>query len=956
METKTFLGGVLPSDGYYCMVALRPPAVVQNFYSSIDDVIDAAEYFDVKGYNSYFALATFQDTPDKKIKLTQRGDYSIRETKGRRVKNTRYLKSLFLDLDCGDDKVAARGGYANQDDAIAALRKFCEVLSLPRPIIINSGRGIHVYWVLSEQIPLDDWLPAASRLKKLCADNNLLADPRVTADAARVLRVPATHNHKDNPPKQVHFLGSATPDPVDFDGFLELLGGGFIEPPRRFDADTEYIEPPNTENRFIDILQKTLNGTGCEQLRQIAENQANCDEPLWRAGLSIAKYCVDVDKAAHTISEKHPDYTREATQKKIDLIKSPYNCVTFDEYKTGICTECPNWGKIKTPIMLARRVREATEEDNIVEAPAVDLPDAPINKYVIPPYPRPYFRGASGGVYIRNVTKSGDPDEKLIYHNDLYVVRRLMDVELGEAVVMRLHMPKDGVREFTLPLSAVTSRDEFRKNMSMQGVAITKMDELMTYVTTWVNELQANITADEAHRQFGWTSEECTSFVLGNQEIFKDRVEFNPPSTQTVGLFPAFEPKGTLEEWKNTINFYNRDGFELHQFVIGTSFGSPLMQFSPISCAGMHIYSKDTGVGKTTALASAISVWGNPEDLITHKRDTHATRMNRGEVYHNLPLYMDELTNAKPIELSDMVYQLTSGRQRGRMTSGSNTERHRGVAWSLLAVTTGNTSIVERISMFKQMPKAEAQRIFECRVDKMHFETKKETDDLTVAIGENYGYAGKIYIQYLMNHLEDAKKLLAQVQERVDREANLTAENRFWSVLVAATITGLVLARRAGLIDFDTKKAFSWALKQLAENKRQVEDMSVSVEVTLNDYFHEHWNNVLWIRSTDDRRTGDPDQGNTVIIPEMMARNKLVARYETDIKRAYLIPKPLKQWCGEQQINYGAFVHELKSKLGAKKSKVRLAKGTHMNLPPTDVLIVDCSIEKIDGSGDITDI
>jgi len=27
-----------------------------------------------------------------------------------------------------------------------------------------------------------------------------------------------------------------------------------------------------------------------------------------------------------------------------------------------------------------------------------------------------------------------------------------------------------------------------------------------------------------------------------------------------------------------------------------------------------------------------------------------------------------------------------------------------------------------------------------------------------------------------------------------------------------------------------------------------------------------------------------------------------------------------------------------------------------MNLPPTDVLIVDCSIEKIDGSGDTTDI
>ena len=937
METKTFLGEVLASDGHYCIFASRAKDDyrIQRFYSSVEEAVRSAQELDAEGCDAYFALATFE------------------EPNSRKVVNVKYLKSLFLDLDCGPSK-----DYPNQETAIAALRKFCKDINLPKPVIVNSGRGIHVYWALSEQVPLDDWLPVAEKLKKLCVDNNLLADPAVTADAARVLRVPTTHNYKDNPPQEVSFLGLGAPEAVDFDAFSELLGSDFIAPPRRFTGtNTPFVEPPNIENRFIDILQKTLNGTGCEQLRQVAEDQANCSEPLWRAGLSIAKFCVDGDKAAHIISKKHPDYTVEATQKKIDLIKGPYNCTTFDESRGGICTECPNWGEIKTPILLARRVREATEEDNIVEAPAIDLPDTPINKYVIPTYPRPYFRGASGGVYVRSVNKkSGDIDEKLIYHNDLYVVRRLVDVELGEAIVMRLHLPKDGVREFTLPLSAVTSRDEFRRYMSMKGVAVTKMDELMTYTTTWVNELQANNMADEAHRQFGWTSEECTSFVLGNQEIFKDRVEFNPPSTQTAGLFVSFEPKGTLEEWKEAINFYNRDDFELHQFVVGTSFGSPLMQFSPINCAGMHIYSKDSGVGKTTALASAISVWGKPEDLITHERDTYNTKMNRGEVYHNLPLYMDELTNAKPRELSNLAYQITGGRQRGRMASNTNTERHRGEAWSLLAVTTGNTSIVERISMFKQMPKAEAQRIFECRVDKMHFETKKETDEFSQAIENNYGHAGVIYAQYLMDHLEDAKKLLAQVQAKVDEKANLTAENRFWSMLVAATITGLILAKRAGLIDFDTKKVTKWALKQLAENKRQVEDMNASVEVLLNDYFHEHWNNVLWIKSTEDRRTGEPSQGDIVVIPEMMAKGKLVARYETDLKRAYLILKPLKAWCGEQQINYGAFVHDLKSKLGAKKSKVRLAKGTHMNLPPTDVLIVDCSIEKIDGSGDTTDI
>ena len=326
--------------------------------------------------------------------------------------------------------------------------------------------------------------------------------------------------------------------------------------------------------------------------------------------------------------------------------------------------------------------------------------------------------------------------------------------------------------------------------------------------------------------------------------------------------------------------------------------------------------------------------------------------MNRGEVYHNLPLYMDELTNTKGRDLSNLAYQLTGGRQRGRMSASANMERHRGEAWRLLAVTTGNTSMVERISIIKAMPKAEAQRILECRVKRIHFDTKEETDKFSADIKNNYGHAGKEYVQYVMNNVEDAKTLLTKVQNRVDKEAGLTAENRYWSVLVACTITGLILAKRAGLVDYDAGKIFAWAVARLKENKRQVEDMSVSVEETLNDYIHEHWSNVLWIKSTDDLRNSDVTQ---LVIPEALPRGKLVARYETDLKRAYLVPKPLKEWCGKQQINYASFINDLTTKLGATRKKMRLSRGTHMNLPPTWVIIVDCSIENEDKTGNTED-
>ena len=926
METNIFLKSVLADDGLYSLLALRSSdnGRIQKFYPTIGHLIDGAVAFDEKGYDSYFGLATCDKDGSRK------------------ADNMKELKSFFLDLDCGPSK-----DYANQSDALDALRKFCDKLKLPKPLTINSGRGVHVYWRLTESVGKENWLPIATRLKALCAKHNLLADVSVTADVCRVLRVPTTHNHKTDPPTEVTFFGLDAPPLVDFDEFAELLGDDPIDMPRRYvPSDDTYLG--GKESVFADIITKTKAKRGCAQIKNIIKNQRDISEPLWRAGLSIAKYCIDGEEATHIVSRHHSDYTQEDTNRKVEAIKGPYLCNTFDDYSPNICKDCIHWGKIKSPIVLGQRIREATEEDNVVEAPAVDLPNSPTNIYTIPPYPKPYFRGANGGVYIRTRNAEGDPDEKAIYHNDLYVVRRLRDAEVGEAVVMRLHLPRDGVREFTLPLTAVTSRDDFRKQMSMQGVAVTKMDEIMQYTTTWVNELQANSVADQAHRQFGWTDDAGSSFVLGNQTIFKDRVEFNPPSTQTAGLFPLFTPSGTFEEWKEMIGFYNRDGFEMEQFVVGVSFGSILMHFSPINAAGLHLHG-ETGVGKTTAAQTGLTLWGDPEELMTNEQDTLNTRMNRGEVYHNLPLVMDELTNTPGRQLSVLTYQLTGGRQRGRMASGSNTERFRGDPWSLLSITTANASIVERISMVKAMPKAEAQRILECRVKKQTFSTAKETHEYRNTMLKTYGHAGVKYVQHIMKDIEGVKKLLTAVQEKIDIKANLKAENRFWSTFVAATVTGLILAKQAGLVEYEPEKAFKWGVWLINQNKRHVDDMSVSVSEILNDYINEHYGNILWIKSTDDLRKQDLDV-DSIVIPEVVPRGKLVARYETDLKRAYLVPKPLKIWCGEQQINYSSFINDLKEKLGARKSKIRLSKGTHMNLPPTDVIIVDCSVEKLDGN------
>jgi hypothetical protein len=69
-----------------------------------------------------------------------------------------------------------------------------------------------------------------------------------------------------------------------------------------------------------------------------------------------------------------------------------------------------------------------------------------------------------------------------------------------------------------------------------------------------------------------------------------------------------------------------------------------------------------------------------------------------------------------------------------------------------------------------------------------------------------------------------------------------------------------------------------------------------------------------------------------------------VARYEYDLKKLYLLPKPLKAWCGKQQINYSGFTDGLKEgRTKALKQKMRLTRGTHVAMPPVDTIVVDCT-------------
>lgn len=141
----------------------------------------------------------------------------------RTAANVRGTFAFWVDLDCGKDKAATGKGYAHVEDAYAAIKAFTDHAQLPAPThIVESGGGLHAYWVLDTFVEQSRWQATAGKLKALASVCNLLADPARTADIASVMRLPGTLNRKYDPPRPVNLV-QASPSFIRTDALLAAI-------------------------------------------------------------------------------------------------------------------------------------------------------------------------------------------------------------------------------------------------------------------------------------------------------------------------------------------------------------------------------------------------------------------------------------------------------------------------------------------------------------------------------------------------------------------------------------------------------------------------------------------------------------------------------------------------------------------------------------------------------------
>lgn len=941
MTPLEFLAAVLPSPGhgFYCTTELSTTKKeriyverIEQFYPKVDEWVQDKK-------NVFFALATFAE-PGK-----------------RTADNARYIKSLFIDMD----------GYASKKQAAISLNHFLKETGLDAlgtPYIVMSGGGLHVYWPFTEEVSIIEWKPFAENFKKLCKQKHLSIDMTVTADAARVLRIPETFNFKEKYPEPRAVSILAEGDTFSFEVMrnmvMDLLEAEDVAPVTSLGARPKFADQPqtattmklfeNSETRFKNIVRKTTDGKGCLQLAHYVENATEDGmEPLWRGLMSIAQKCVDGEKAVLWLTRQHP-YSEERMRSKLAEIKGPYPCVKFDSENPGVCNGCQFFGKITNPLALGRETKVETGEKEIEVTMPSDSPTVQeeVKKILRPVPPRGYAYGARGGVFMEREEEDSDGNKNtkqiMLLPYELFVVDIL--AHNGEHTVHMLALRPEGPQTVTIPQKSVVSKDETVKALAQQNIIAAfgsgNDKNLSDYVRSCVEACSTGKSPVKVPSNYGWQDDD--SYVYAGKIFSKNAPPVTVPMPGLENIVANTKPTGTIEAWRQFVQMLINKKMYNHLTIMLAGAGAPLMRFTGIYGMTYHCGSTESGTGKSLALEAAASVWGHPTHYRTGKSTSPVAMQQRLGLLNSHPLITDEITakNRKDFEwFPEFLLDMTEGRGKERMESGANKERINLSTWMTVAIMSSNTHAVDYLTGGrKHSSEGELRRLLEfILTDELSWEPHEI--EVIKSLQQNYGVAGHILAEFMARNVDMLKTFVPEVVHNVYREFQATNDERFWMAGIATIVAmgALFGEKHTNIINLPMKEIIACLKKVVNAARGNIKSSARDAEDVLNSFTRENYGSFIVVKHVEGGKVL-AELGNGGVVDQSLTRSKIMGRVEHGITEDhidYFIEEQLlKSYCSSMSFGYADFKRQLASMFSVtqmpKKDMTARTKGPQMRV------------------------
>ncbi|OWT53390.1 DUF927 domain-containing protein [Candidimonas nitroreducens] len=906
-DALRYLAAVLPANGLR-VVAYKPPRWTKGFkhlfLATNEEVAQETSRLDAEGITTYIALATYADP-----------------TAGRKAANTVELQCLWLDVDYKH--------YPSPAEAAADVERLAEVVGAPS-IKVQSGGGMHAYWVLREALPTVQWKPLADAFQATWQSLGVKADT-LSADAARILRLPGSHNRKPEygAPREVvmESFEDITYDPSALAAKLHAhpaapaaIQAPAAIPSALFGSGDDLGGGLELRPSFIEPMIRQ-----CRQVQWAYQHQDTQSEPQWFATIQLLRHVEDGRRIAHAFSNKHPGYTKESTDEKLAQLEAknigPTTCERFRLVNPAGCQGCEF--RITSPIQLGYKEtvpvapvitttqHVTTEDGEVLTVEREDRPDIKMPQGFV-----------YDGQHILKRVKDEQTQlwrEEIIFRGFLCPERLAASERNNFATDIQLYVQSEGEkpRRITIPSKALSSKLDIARELNGKGVIYMAKHaaDLLNLVQRMTQDAQAQRRSATVAEQMGWQDD--GTFVVGSTAYRRDMTpQYDlpvPPSTKAV--LRNYEPRGSLAAWKKTAELYNRRGGEAYQFALCYGAAGVFLPLTKLSGVVLSLYSQESGRGKSTAGLAALSWWGNPDGLKSQSQDTLNSLFHKASRHKNLPILMDEVTDKPSWELEALVYSMNQGREKERLNSDSSPKPVLP-GWMLPAITTSNSSVRAKLQSQRGDTQGLFARIIEVSMDLPFPEQVGYLDRIALRTGfvENYGLAGPLIVKFAMENHDVCASIMDKVSVRLDQAVDGDPTYRFWIASCAATIAVAAASRQLGLLQYDTEAMVKWIVQTLRDQRTDSVVRVASSTDILAQFLEQNTNRLL----TVSERQINASTVIPIYHPEDGVRGgQLVGRAELPVHSLYISLPAFMRFCNDNGYDVSSFIRNAATDIDA---------------------------------------
>jgi len=350
------------------------------------------------------------------------------------------------------------------------------------------------------------------------------------------------------------------------------------------------------------------------------------------------------------------------------------------------------------------------------------------------------------GSYIctdRSVMATG-PQGQLyeVIGHPLFPTARYVNIESGSELLDLSYKMDGRWKKARLVDRKVISQAKTITALSEYGLDITSENarDVVLYLADMDKRNRGHIEKKETVSHLGWVDARGFSPYI-------EGVEYDSGG-KFADAYAAVHEKGSFDVWKETAAKVMTDPVCLPaRIVLAASVASVLLKWTSNQPFIVHLWSSESGTGKTVSCMLAASVWADPE-IGRYMRSMNATKVANEQMAgfcNNLPLILDELqTVQKNTDFDEIIYMLCEGTGKARgARDGGLREQSRWL----------NTIIMNGEQPISADSRAGAvNRVISIEADGEIIPGGKEgMSDFADTLRRNYGHAGKMIVDRIQS-------------------------------------------------------------------------------------------------------------------------------------------------------------------------------------------------------------